>query len=38
MRRFGLAATVRASFGPYSIAADIDALVEGLTNAIKMFA
>ncbi len=37
MRRFGLAATVRASFGPYSIAADVDALVEGLTNAIKMF-
>jgi cysteine desulfurase / selenocysteine lyase len=38
MRRFGLAATVRASFGPYSIPADVDALVEGLANAIKMFA
>jgi len=38
MRRFGLNATVRASFGPYSIPADVDALVEGLANAIKMFA
>lgn len=38
MRRFGLAATVRASFGPYSIPADVDVLVEGLANAIAMFA
>ena len=38
MRRFGLAATARASFGPYSIPADVDALVEGLTDALKMFA
>lgn len=38
MRRFGLAATARASFGPYSVPADVDALVEGLTDAIKMFA
>ncbi|MFI5036628.1 MAG: aminotransferase class V-fold PLP-dependent enzyme [Acidimicrobiales bacterium] len=37
MRRFGLSATVRASFGPYSIPADIDALIEGITNAIEMF-
>ncbi|MGH9020224.1 MAG: SufS family cysteine desulfurase [Acidimicrobiales bacterium] len=38
MRRFGLAATARASFGPYSVEADIDPLVEGLHDAIKMFA
>jgi cysteine desulfurase/selenocysteine lyase len=38
MRRFGLSSTVRASLGPYSIPADVDALVEGIANAIKMFA
>ncbi|HEV2426956.1 MAG TPA: SufS family cysteine desulfurase [Acidimicrobiales bacterium] len=38
MRRFGLSATARASFGPYSIPADLDALVEGLADALKMFA
>ena len=38
MRRFGLAATARASFGPYSIPADVDALVEGLDHALEMFA
>jgi selenocysteine lyase/cysteine desulfurase len=37
MRRFSLAATVRASFGPYSLAADTDVLIEGLTHALKMF-
>ena len=38
MRRFGLTSTVRASFGPYSLAGDIDVLVEGLGQAIEMFA
>lgn len=38
MKRFGLSSTVRASFGPYSIPADIDVLIEGITNAIAMFA
>jgi cysteine desulfurase / selenocysteine lyase len=37
MRRFGLSATARASFGPYSVPADVDALVEGLADALKMF-
>lgn len=37
MRRFGLAATVRASFGPYSLAGDTDVLIEGLAHAVKMF-
>ena len=37
MRRFGLAATARASFGPYSLALDTDALIEGLSSAIEMF-
>lgn len=37
MRRFGLAATARASFGPYSLVQDTDVLLESLTHAIKMF-
>jgi cysteine desulfurase/selenocysteine lyase len=37
MKRFGLAATVRVSFGPYSTVQDTDVLLEGLGNAIKMF-
>jgi cysteine desulfurase/selenocysteine lyase len=37
MRRFGLAATVRASFGPYSLAKDTDVLLEALSHAVKMF-
>ena len=37
MHRFGLAATVRASFGPYSIVQDTDVLIEALAHAIKMF-
>jgi len=37
MRRFGLAATARASFGPYSLTSDTDVLVEALGDAIKMF-
>lgn len=37
MKRFGLSATVRASFGPYSNTADIDVLLEALGHAVKMF-
>jgi selenocysteine lyase/cysteine desulfurase len=38
MHRFGLAATARASFGPYSLARDTDALLEGLGHALDLFA
>ncbi len=38
MRRFGLAATARASLGPYSLRSDLDVLVEALNAAIKLFA
>jgi cysteine desulfurase / selenocysteine lyase len=38
MRRFGLAATARASFGPYSLTRDTDALLEGLAQAVAIFA
>ncbi len=38
MRRFGLAATARASFGPYSLTRDTDALIEGLGHALALFA
>ena len=37
MRRFGLAATARASFGPYSMTKDTDVLLEALEHAVKMF-
>jgi cysteine desulfurase/selenocysteine lyase len=37
MKRFGLTATVRVSFGPYSAVQDTDVLLEGLGDAIKMF-
>ena len=37
MRRFGLAATARASFGPYSLVSDTDVLIEALADALKMF-
>jgi len=37
MRRFGLAATARASFGPYSLASDTDVLIEALEHALKLF-
>jgi cysteine desulfurase/selenocysteine lyase len=37
MRRFGLAATARASFGPYSLTADTDVLIEALEHAVKLF-
>jgi cysteine desulfurase / selenocysteine lyase len=36
MRRFGVAATLRASFGAYNTAAEIDTLVEGLGQARKV--
>ena len=38
MKRFGLAATARASFGPYSLTSDTDVLLEALTHAVEMFA
>ena len=38
MKRFGLAATARASFGPYSSVRDTDVLLEALTHAVEMFA
>jgi cysteine desulfurase/selenocysteine lyase len=37
MERYGLAATARASFYVYTVPADIDALVEGLHRALKIF-
>ncbi|HVB19601.1 MAG TPA: SufS family cysteine desulfurase, partial [Acidimicrobiales bacterium] len=37
MRRFGLVATARASFGPYSLASDTDVLIEALEHALKLF-
>ena len=38
MRRFHLAATARASFGPYSLSEDTDVLLEALESAVTMFA
>jgi cysteine desulfurase/selenocysteine lyase len=37
MRRFGLAATARVSFGPYSLTSDTDVLLEALEDAVKLF-
>jgi cysteine desulfurase/selenocysteine lyase len=37
MKRFGLAATARSSFGPYSTTRDTDVLLEALTSAVTMF-
>jgi cysteine desulfurase/selenocysteine lyase len=37
MRRFSLAATVRVSYGPYSMTKDTDVLLEALSHAVKMF-
>ncbi len=37
MRRFGLAATARASFGPYSLTRDTDALIDALGHALTLF-
>lgn len=37
MKRFGLAATARISYGPYSSVDDTDVLLEALASAVKMF-
>jgi cysteine desulfurase/selenocysteine lyase len=37
MKRFGLTATARASFGPYSSTEDTDVLLEALGDAVKLF-
>ena len=37
MRRFGVTATLRASFGAYSTAAEVGSLVEGLQQVRKVF-
>ncbi|HEY1777710.1 MAG TPA: SufS family cysteine desulfurase [Solirubrobacteraceae bacterium] len=38
MRLLGVAATARASFGPYNVAADVDALIEAIGEAQEVFA
>ncbi|HEX4035727.1 MAG TPA: cysteine desulfurase [Solirubrobacteraceae bacterium] len=38
MRVLGVVATARASFGPYNVAADIDALAEAIAEAQEVFA
>ncbi|PZR69375.1 MAG: cysteine desulfurase [Solirubrobacterales bacterium] len=38
MRQLGVGATARASFGPYSVRADVDALLEALDSARVLFA
>jgi cysteine desulfurase/selenocysteine lyase len=38
MRRLGVAATARASFGPYNDTGDVDALIDALVKAKKVFA
>ncbi len=38
MRRLGVAATARASFGPYNVPADVDALADALESAREVFA
>ena len=37
MNKLGVAATARASFGPYNVAADVDALVAALDGARAVF-
>jgi cysteine desulfurase / selenocysteine lyase len=37
MERLGLTATTRASFAPYNLAEDVDALVAGVERAIEVF-
>jgi cysteine desulfurase/selenocysteine lyase len=37
MERFGVPATVRASFGLYNTRADVDALVAGLRRVLEVF-
>ena len=38
MRRFGVAATTRASFAAYNSMEDVDRLVAGINKAIRLFA
>jgi cysteine desulfurase/selenocysteine lyase len=38
MRRLGVTATARASFGPYNVRADVDALIDALVRAREVFA
>jgi cysteine desulfurase/selenocysteine lyase len=38
MRELGVAATARASFGPYNVPSDVDALLDALREAIDVFA
>ena len=38
MRRLGVPATARASFGPYNDTSDVDALIDALVKAKKVFA
>jgi cysteine desulfurase/selenocysteine lyase len=38
MAKLGVAATARASFGPYNVRSDVDALVSAIANAQKVFA
>ena len=37
MKRFGVVATARASFGPYSLSSDVDTFVDALSDAVKLF-
>jgi cysteine desulfurase/selenocysteine lyase len=37
MRVLGVAATARASFGPYNVAADVDALIDAIGEAQEIF-
>jgi cysteine desulfurase/selenocysteine lyase len=38
MRKLGVAATARASFGPYNVAEDVDALLDSVVRAREVFA
>src|SRR3954463_3328979 len=38
MRKLGVAATARASFGPYNVAEDVDALLDSVARAREVFA
>jgi cysteine desulfurase/selenocysteine lyase len=38
MARLGVPATARASFAPYNIHADVDALIEAVRGAQRVFA
>ena len=37
MRRLRVASTTRASFAPYNVAADVDALLDGVLAAKRLF-